>query len=149
MKALDEANGHRTNASKLLGINPKTFSKLLKKFPEVEWDRLYPKQNLNNSQLFESKVFDVEKIFFVYFTLVLEWGTEIKMSTVIWAHSSKEAKQIVVNKVKEDNQWHNAKSFRTYIAHNNFKAGMGPNEWEAARYTAYPNKRNAFTKVQV
>ena len=149
LKALDEANGYRSKAAEILNLGEKAFSKLLKSYPEVNWSTLYPRRHINNSQIFDTRTFDTPRIFFVYYTHVLELGTKKRMATTIWAKSSDEAKDLVRSKVKKDNQWHEAKSFRTYIAHNTFKRGMGPTEWEAARYLAYPNKWDRLMRVEL
>jgi DNA-binding protein Fis len=149
IKALDETEGYRGKAAVILGLKQKAFEKLLKAYPEVNWDALYPKRRRNNSQIFDTKVFDVARIFFVYYTHVLELGTEIRMATTVWARSSEEAKNLVRTKVMQDNKWHAAKSLRTYVAHSSFKKGMGALEWVSVRYLAYPNKWDRLTRIEL
>ena len=149
-EALDLTEGHKTNAAKLIGCGIKEFNRMLALYPEVDWVKLYPKKSINNSQVLKSEAFVIPQIFFVYYDHVLEWGTKKRVATIVWAKTSKEAIQIVKSKVLEDNQWHSAQNFKTYVGHKNFRnAKYGPTEWGVIRSSAYPNERREMVKMEL
>jgi hypothetical protein len=149
-ESLGLTDGHKTNAAKLMGCGIKEFNRMLALYPEVDWAKLYPKKSINNSQILKAEAFTVPQIFFVYYDHVLELGTKLRIATVVWAKSSKEAIRLVKAKVVEDNAWHRAQNFKTYVGHKNFRnAKYGPVEWSVIRNSAYPNIRQELIKLEL
>ena len=84
----------------------------------------------------------------VYYILLLKFEADQELKSVILAHSSKEAKEILFKKIRRDYLACEVKRIQAFVVRkNNYKGKrLSDKEWDTLLKVAYPNTRHKLYK---
>lgn len=97
---------------------------------------------------FKKKVHKDPQPFLVYYTLILKFKSSQDLKSVIMARSSKEAKEILFNKIKRDYLAFEIKGIKPFLIRKNNYRGkrLSDKEWDTLLKVSYPNSKHKLYK---